>query len=117
MTGYTWVVPPDKAFLTPLALYEAAVRESVRAIALRRAPEIANWMKDNAPWTDRTGNARQSLYTEVEDLVGVIVVHLSHGVEYGKYLELSNAGTYAIIGPALDHWAPILWQDVKDIMR
>jgi hypothetical protein len=89
----------------------------VRAIADRWAPEIQNWMKENAPWTDRTGNARQGLYTEVQDVANVMVsIILSHGVDYGLFLEVSNQGRYAIINPAIDHFGPKVWADVKRIM-
>lgn len=116
-SGFRWIVEPEQVFGPALALYEAAIREGIRAILQRRAPEIANWMKENAPWTDRTGNARQGLHTELEALAYEMTLILAHGVQYGLPLELRNAGRYAIIGPALDEWAPIIWQDVKELMR
>lgn len=57
--------------------------------------------KGNAPWTDRTGNARRSISSETEASVNKIETYLSIGVFYGKYLELSNGGKYAIV------WATI----------
>ena len=115
--GYTWVVGPEQAFGELAEEYTRAIHRSVRAIADRWAPEIQNWMKENAPWTDRTGNARQGLYTEVQDVANVMVsIILSHGVDYGLFLEVSNQGRYAIINPAIDHFGPKVWADVKRIM-
>jgi len=112
-TGFQWVRPPEQAFSELTEAYVAAIHRGVLAIAKSYAPEIENWMKANAPWTDRTGNARQTLYTEVQQIVqSVVEIILSHGVGYGVYLELCNAGRYAIIDPAIDHFAPILWSEV-----
>lgn len=98
--------------------YAQAVHDAVKALADRYAPEIEAYMKQNAVWTDRTANARQTLYTEVEDVsLQMASIILSHGVEYGIYLELSNAGEYAIIGPTMDVFAPRIWQDVVNMMR
>jgi hypothetical protein len=98
--------------------YASALHRGVYAICQRWAPEIANWMKDEAPWTDRTGNARQTLYTEVTQVVNqMVTVILSHGVHYGIYLELCNAGRYAIINPALDEFGPKVWADVEAMLR
>lgn len=58
--------------------------------------------QERAPWTDRTGNARQSidladLSTQREIRFALII-----GVEYGIWLELANQGKYRIIGPTVD---------------
>ena len=116
-TGFQWIRPPEQAFSELTEAYVAAIHRGVLAIAKGYAPEIENWMKSNAPWTDRTGNARQSLYTEVNQVVSSMVeLVLSHGVSYGVYLELCNAGRYAIIDPAIDHFAPILWSEVVGML-
>ena len=112
-TGFRWERPPEQAMNELTQAYVAAIHRGVYRIAQRYAPEIENWMKSNAPWTDRTANARQTLYTEVRQVVeSMVELVLSHGVEYGVYLELNNAGKYAIIDPAIDHWAPILWSEI-----
>lgn len=116
-TGIRWDNPPDKAWGELADAYQAAIQKGVKAIAQKWQPEIENWMKLNASWTDRTGNARQSLYTEVETQAKeMVTIILSHGVEYGIYLELKNAGRYAIIGPALDEFAPKVWADVVALL-
>ena len=112
-----WLSPPDEAFAALAQAYHEQVRAGITAIAQRNAPLIQNWMKANAPWTDRTGNARQTLYTELQGLLtDMVAIILAHGVEYGIYLEMSNAGRYAIVGPALDEWGERLWQEVVSMM-
>jgi hypothetical protein len=115
-TGFVWHEKPPDALEEIYRAYADAVRAGITGIALRRAPEIQNWMRENAVWTDRTGNARQSLHTAVEVLATQIAIHLAHGVTYGVSLELRNSGRYAIIGPALDEFAPVIWQDVKRLL-
>jgi len=116
-TGMVWTNPPSEAWPAMAGRYRRAIETGIFRIAQRWAPEIEQWMRDNAPWTDRTSNARQSLYTDVNFAVGEMVeLIMAHGVEYGIYLELSNAGTYAIINPALDHFAPLIWQDVVRLL-
>ena len=112
-TGFRWERPPEQPLSELTEAYISAIHRGVYRIAQSTAPEIENWMKANAPWTDRTANARQTLYTEVNQVVqSMVEIVLSHGVEYGIFLELSNAGKYAIIDPAIDHFAPILWSEV-----
>lgn len=114
----TWTVTPDKAW-SQLANGQAkAIRRAVRALARRRAPEIENWLKANASWTDRSSNARQTLYTEVQELTfGLVEIVMSHGVEYGWHLELANAGRFQVLGHAVDTWGAVIWRDVQDLLR
>ena len=67
----------------------------------RQADRIRAQMKQEAPWADRTGAARRQLLAEVEQDDNKVALVFSHGVPYGKFLELSNGGRYAIIGPTI----------------
>lgn len=72
------------------------------------APQIEAWMKQNAPWTDRTGAARRGLNAEYRAIVGYTVAQLivGHNVPYGPELEFDYSGRYSVIGPAIDFFAP-----------
>lgn len=116
--SFRWDVTPTRAWDALAVTYAQAIRRGVRAIALRYAPEIEAYMKANASWTDRTGNARQSLTVEVEDAAGDMVeIILAHGVEYGIWLELAHGGAYQIIAPTLDIFAPRIWADVRALLQ
>jgi hypothetical protein len=92
----------------------AQVERQVTRVAERNAQRIEAWMRANAPWTDRTGDARATLRAEVIDITGrAALVLLRHGVSYGIYLETINQGSFAIIAPALDRWAPIIWREIQ----
>lgn len=115
--GVVWSVTPEQAFTELTQAYVAAIRHGIRALADRRAPEIEAWMKQNAVWTDRTGNARQTLNTEVEQMgADMVAIILAHGVEYGIWLELSHGGAYSVISPALDYFGPLIWRDVQAML-
>lgn len=115
--GFEWVTSPETAFPELADAYASSLHRAVIALALRYAPDIESWMKSNAPWTDRTGNARQTLHVEVRQVVNDMVeIVLSHGVSYGVFLELKNAGRYAIVNPALDEFAPKIWSDVQRLV-
>lgn len=92
-----------------MAVYGGKVHDAVRAVANYWAGVLEAYAKDEASWTDRTGNARQGLHTFIEELAqDTVALYLSHGVEYGKYLELRWQGRFAIIMPTLEsHYAQI----------
>ncbi len=76
--------------------------------AIERATGDAEaYAKTNAPWTDRTGNARNSIQASGPVMKGrTIVGAVAIGMFYGKYLELSNGGKYRIIKPAVELMSP-----------
>jgi hypothetical protein len=125
--SFQWETTPDKAWGALAATYRAAIENAIKAIADRYAPEIEEYMKINAPWVDRTSNARQGLHTEVEQAVGEFVtLWLKHRMTYGWYLEginpatmeeMRNAGRWAIINPALDVYAPRIWATIQETLR
>jgi hypothetical protein len=66
------------------------------------AVEAEQMAKSNAPWTDRTGDARKLLKGKVIDDKEAIGVQLMHRVEYGKHLERDGDGRYAILKPTIE---------------
>lgn len=92
-----------KDSLTPsliklLPTIDAAVDITFDAMAAR----AASMMRANAPWTDRTGNARAGLKAvhESEPMVEHRLV-LLHSMPYGIWLEVRWSGRYAIIAPTM----------------
>jgi len=107
-SGIRWVRPPS-VLIAALDEYENRLLGAVHQLARYFEPILENHAKQHAPWTDRTGNARQSLFTASELANDVVTLYLSHGMEYGVYLETRWAGKYAIILPTLQaHQGQIL---------
>lgn len=96
--------------------YMQDVRTKIIELADRWAVEFENYAKDNRPWSDRTSNARQALFSLVETGDGKVIIYLSHGVEYGVWLELKNQGRYAIIMPTLEHYYAQVQQSYKRLL-
>lgn len=115
--GFTWETDPQTAFTQLYDSYARRIYQGILQLARAFVPRIIAWMKQNARWTDRTSNARQSLYAEVETSLFSIAIALDHGVEYGFWLEVANQGRYAIIGPALDFWSVQFWNAVKRLVE
>lgn len=63
-------------------------------------------MKANAPWTDRTTNARNGLDGIVFKAGRRWVMNLFGRVNYQIWLEVKNGGKYAIISPTIIQWGP-----------
>lgn len=96
MTGVTQVQ-------SKIDLFGKGMVEQAKTAVARTCKDIEDYSKLNAPWTDRTGNARNSIIASdsVVDgnrVYGVVAI----GVEYGKFLELCNGGKYRIIKPAVE---------------
>ena len=122
--GWKWITSPSEAFNPMYSRKQAAIYNATYKLAQRMAPDIANWMKENKVWENQTGNAQQGLACDVIAGVDAIILVLVIGrhpdggfLSYGKYLELANGGQYAIVGPAVDHWAPKVMTNVKALVR
>lgn len=88
--------------------YGADVKRAKYQLALEWTEPLANYAKQHAQWDDQTSNARQTLYSVVDDRNGKTTIYLSHGMEYGVYLELMHQGRLAIILATLEaHYQPI----------
>ena len=74
------------------------------------AGEMEQYAKRNAPWHDRTGNARRTLtgVTALEPL-GVKEAAIIGQMPYSPELELCHEGRYSILFPTVTGFAPNLF--------
>ncbi len=83
-------------------------------------------MKRNARWTDRTGNARQTLAAfpyKKDKTLWVLVAR--QFMEYGVYLEgrrpdgfqMRRGGKYAIVLPTLQVYYGRIWGSLRDVVK
>lgn len=118
--SFSWRITPDDAFGPLAGAYAEQIEQGIVDLCERLTDEITDYMKENAPWTDRTGAARDSLYSVVQHEVRQAVsILLSHGslIPYGVYLELSHGGRYAIIAPSVDWWGPRVFHEVQAMIN
>lgn len=95
--GFKWktdtLTGPVKQF--PLKL-ERAIVAAIEFHATRAEGDL----RRNAPWTDRSSNARGGLFTATEHVpYRAHRIILSHTVPYGIWLEIRHSGKYAVILP------------------
>lgn len=69
------------------------------------AQSIQAYAQENAPWEDRTSDARTGLTAEAIRARQEMSILLYHTVEYGVYLENANGGNYSIIIPTMEKFA------------
>jgi hypothetical protein len=74
-------------------------------VFLQYAIIILQYAKDNAPWADRTGDARNGLDVDVYQEGDQVVLELYHTVSYGEWLETIQDGAFATIMPTLERFA------------
>lgn len=77
---------------------------------------ILEYAQQNAPWNDRTGEARQGLDVEVYEDSGQAVLELFHTVDYGQWLETIQSGRFATIMPTLELFAAKLFRDAGGVV-
>jgi hypothetical protein len=132
-TGFEWVVPPEK-LAEAIGAYELRCRVALYAAANAWGQKNQDDARLSAGWEDRTGAARSGLFFAVDGFgMGMVqgevegdakalmsdtavvqgdentlIITLAHTVFYGKYLELSNGGRYAIILSTLERNLPEL---------
>jgi hypothetical protein len=129
---FRWVKAP-KELGVKLDRYGEKLLVAIHAVAAYVGAQMQAEARGRAAWEDRTGNARSGLMFAVDGfgqtLVGQVsgqanglntdaasvsgskdhlVLALGHTVFYGKYLELSYGGRYAIIMSTIERNLPTL---------
>ena len=81
---------------------------------LYHAPQVESYAKRNAPWHDRSGNARGRLTAVSETPTGgPYKIILAHGVPYGIYLEVRWSGRLGIVNPTISHEGPEVMKTIS----
>lgn len=86
-----------------LGLLENKLDIATRMLAETGAVDMQGYAQGHAPWTDRTGRARQMLKGSVEPYSSGYKVIIAHGVDYGVWLELAHEKRFAIIPDTLSY--------------
>lgn len=84
-----------------IADHDREMFKKVVGVAAFTKEDMTAYAKKNAPWTDRTGNARAGLHTDLNVGQNYVELVVAHSVPYGIWLEVRWSGKYAIIGPTI----------------
>lgn len=104
--GGTFTGPIGAAALVA-ALRDTVIPDGMAAGAVQLAKDMETFANQNAPWTDRTTDARQGLSGEPFAENGIVGASIVHSVPYGIWLENRFERRYAIIGPTQAVFAPL----------
>ncbi len=141
--GFEWVVAPEDQLMPAIQKYGERALIAVQAVANYWGQLVQDDARKEAIWTDRTGNARGGLFFAVDGfglspLIGTVtpeakaemsdvavesgsantlIITLGHTVYYGRFLELSNGGRYAIVMSTLEKNLPALERMLQDVFK
>jgi hypothetical protein len=88
-----------------LAIAEVEVPKKLEENVLAVAIQALAFAKEQASWTDRTGDAREGLDTDVVYANNSIIWSMYHTVDYGLWLETIQSGRFSVIMPTLELFA------------
>lgn len=115
-TRVTWVGKDE--MIRRVGLYGEAIKATTLKVLEYYAPQVEAQAKQDAPWTDRTANARQTLFAQAMEVSkDVVSLYLSQKMDYGKWLELANGGKYQIVLPTLESFYNEIMQTIQDTLK
>lgn len=96
---------------------ENRARVAIRMYASEGAKDFQNYAKQNRPWRDRTGHARQRLTGYTEEHGNKIRICIAHGVDYGRSLEYEHERKYAILEPTVKARGPAVMRSFSTLLK
>ena len=96
-SGFYW---QTETLFTNVKTLPSKLDRALAAAVEYAATRSETFMKQNAPWTDQTSNARNGLHTTPFHEGTSHGYTLAHGVPYGIWLEVRWDGRYGIIPQA-----------------
>lgn len=105
----------DRALVNQLKTFNARADRAITAAMAYHATRAVGYARQNAPWTDRTSNARNGLFARAERDAPVYRIIIGHSVPYGVWLEVRWSGRFAILRPTVDHEGPEVMRTVSKL--
>ena len=102
--------------LRGLSEFDEQARAKLKQACRQTATEMEAYAKENAPWQDRTGDARRGLTGSWGLNQYVYYIRLAHSVRYGVYLEMYNEKRFEIIAPTLRLYENRVWEIYRGLM-
>lgn len=109
------VTVDDRIVAQNLGEMSERLKTQLQVLGQATGQKIQEYAQENAPWTDRTGDARQRLKYNSEINENGLTISILHQMEYGIYLELCNNEKYAILKNSRDAMLPEFLDAVKHI--
>lgn len=96
---------------------DARMERGITAATAFHATRAQSYARANAPWVDRTSNARNGLFAKAEKSGSKYRIVVSHSVPYGVWLEVRFSGRYQIIRPTVDHEGDALMRTLVGLLN
>lgn len=93
------------------------LRAAIGIYASTAAKQMEGEAKRNAPWKDRTTNARNSIQGDFGWRNDQAVISLSGNTDYFVYLELANERAYSILEPTIQKNAPAIIRGYQRLVK
>lgn len=108
-----------RELLANITTLQPKIRRAIRGAMDYHSTRAVAYARQNAPWTDRTSNARNGLFATVayarNNSASVMVI--GHSVPYGIWLEVRFSGRYAIIRPTVAYIGPRVMTTAETSVR
>lgn len=96
-------------------------RAALYALSLRYAAEALNDFQrvqgQNGYWINRTGTARDMVFSDAYLEGSDVGWFIAHGVEYGVYLELANNRDSEALRPTINKFAKPYFNDAEKLYK
>lgn len=119
MANFTW----DRSKFEDVRHMEDKLQRALYGVVKHWDGPVERHMKHNAPWTDRTSNARNGLFAIAAKsarslAASTFAIVLGHTVDYGVYLEegTENMEARPIIWPTIELFAPRVMGTLNKIL-
>lgn len=99
------------------SIAEKKMKAALGLYANTAAKKLEAEGKRNAPWTDRTSNARNSIQGNSRWEGNQLAIILSGNVDYFVYLELAMEKKYSILLPTIDRNATEILRGFQKMVK
>lgn len=106
----------DNTLSKGIAQFEFKMTEGFENAIREFKEELVDYARSNAPWDDRSGDARSGLDAEFYGEADALGITLFHTVDYGPWLEIRWGGRYAIIIPTIENMGPKMLEKMERMM-
>ena len=96
---------------------ETKTQIAIKIYSQEGAKKFENYAKQNRPWIDRTGHARQRVIGWVETMPLKTRIYIGHGVDYGIHLELGHEKKYAILFPTVKALSQQILEGYEELIK
>lgn len=115
--SFSWQEPPS-TLSAHLTSWEKRLLDAIATLAKEFAGRMESYMKQHAPWNDRTGAARRGLRAVAEIGATSFVLRVFHTVVYGVFLEFGtrHMAPRPILAPTIAQFSSAVMGELRQLV-